>query len=126
VQACARRAAAQKWSAAAWLRRQLATILPDLADVRATHCWSCNVAFTWRELPGIGRRAGLWYALGCNGSGVVLMPYLGHKLALKIIGAKDGATAFDDLPLRAIPLYGGTPWFRPLMSAWFRVRDRVR
>jgi glycine/D-amino acid oxidase-like deaminating enzyme len=111
--------------AAKWLRRELGAILPDLGDVQATHCWSGNVAFTWRELPGIGRHGGLWHALGCNGSGVALMPYLGHKLARKIIGAADGATAFDDLPLRPIPFYWGTPWFRPLMSAWYRLRDRV-
>jgi len=111
--------------AARWLGRQLAAILPDLGDVHTTHCWSGNVAFTWRELPGVGRREGLWHALGCNGSGVALMPYLGHKLALKIIGVKEGATAFDDLPLRVMPLSWGAPWVRPLMSAWFRLRDRA-
>ena len=54
------------------------------------------------------------------------MPYLGHKLARKIIGAADGATAFDDLPLRPIPFYWGAPWFRPLMSAWYRLRDHFK
>ena len=107
------------------LRRELGAILPDLADVRLTHSWTGNVGFTLRELPGIGCRDGLWYALGCNGSGVALMPYLGHKLADKIIGARDAATAFDDLSLRPIPLYWGDPWFRPLMTAWYRLRDRI-
>ena len=63
------------------LRRELGAILPDLADVRLTHSWTGNVAFTLRELPGIGCRDGLWHALGCNGSGLALIPYLGHKLA---------------------------------------------
>ena len=110
--------------AATWLNRELSAILPDLAGVQVTHVWSGNVAFTLRELPGIGRHKGLWHALGCNGSGVALMPYLGHKLARKIIGSKDGATVFDDLPLRPIPFYWGDPWFRPLMTGWYRLTDR--
>jgi glycine/D-amino acid oxidase-like deaminating enzyme len=110
--------------AARWLQRELGAILPDLATVQLTHCWTGNVAFTLRELPGIGRHNGVWHALGCNGSGVALMPYLGNKLAHKITGAVDGTTAFDDLPLRPIPLYWGDPWFRPLMTAWHRLTDR--
>ena len=109
--------------AARWLQRELGAILPDLSTVRVTHCWTGNVAFTLRELPGIGRYNGVWHALGCNGSGVALMPYLGNKLAQKIIGAADGNTAFDDLPLRPIPLYWGDPWFRPLMTSWYRLAD---
>jgi glycine/D-amino acid oxidase-like deaminating enzyme len=109
--------------AARWLQRELGAILPDLASVQVTHCWTGNVAFTLRELPGIGRYNGVWHALGCNGSGVALMPYLGNKLAQKIIGAADGNTAFDDLPLRPIPLYWGDPWFRPLMTSWYRLAD---
>jgi glycine/D-amino acid oxidase-like deaminating enzyme len=110
--------------AARWLQRELGAILPDLATVQVTHCWTGNVAFTLWELPGIGRYNGVWHALGCNGSGVALMPYLGNKLAQKIIGAADGNTAFDDLPLRPIPLYWGDPWFRPLMTSWYRLADR--
>ena len=109
--------------AAAWLKRELLGIFPDLAGVEVSHAWTGNVAFTLRELPGIGRHNGLWHALGCNGSGVALMPFLGHKLAQKIIGAEDSATAFDDLPLRPIPFYWGDPWFRPLMTAWYRLTD---
>jgi len=25
-----------------------------------------------------------------------------------------------------VPFYNGTAWFRPLMTWWFRARDRVR
>ena len=78
---------------------------------------------TRSDLPGIGRHEGIWYALGCNGSGVALMPYLGHKVALKLLGKPEGATAFDDIPFTAVPMYNGTPWFRPMMTWAFRVRD---
>ena len=112
--------------AAGWLMKELRDIFPSLADARVSHVWTGNVAMTRSDLPGIGRRDGIWYALGCNGSGVALMPYLGHKLALKIIGKREGETAFDDIPFTAVPFYNGTAWFRPLMTWWFRARDMLR
>lgn len=112
--------------AAAWLMNELRAIFPSLEGTRASHVWTGNVAMTRSDLPGIGRRDGIWYALGCNGSGVALMPYLGHKLALKMLGHRDGKTAFDDLPFTAVPFYNGTAWFRPLMTGWFRARDMLR
>ena len=112
--------------AAERLTKELRAIFPALADTRVTHVWTGNVAMTRSDLPGIGQRDGIWFALGCNGSGVALMPYLGHKVALKLLGQQDGKTAFDDISFAAVPFYNGTAWFRPLMTWWFRARDRLR
>jgi glycine/D-amino acid oxidase-like deaminating enzyme len=112
--------------AAGWLMKELRAIFPSLSDARISHVWTGNVAMTRSDLPGIGQRDGIWYALGCNGSGVALMPYLGHKVALKILGQREGKTAFDDIPFAAVPFYNGTAWFRPLMTWWFRARDKAR
>ncbi|HEX4522973.1 MAG TPA: FAD-binding oxidoreductase [Casimicrobiaceae bacterium] len=112
--------------AAEWLMKELRAIFPTLAGTRVSHVWSGNVAMTRSDLPGIGQRDGIWFALGCNGSGVALMPYLGHKVALKVLGRQDGKTAFDDISFAAVPFYNGTAWFRPLMTGWFRARDRLR
>jgi glycine/D-amino acid oxidase-like deaminating enzyme len=111
--------------AARWLMKELRGIFPSLGDTRVTHVWTGNVAMTRSDLPGIGQRDGIWYALGCNGSGVALMPYLGHKVARRILGRADGATAFDDIPFTAVPLYNGTAWFRPFMTWWYRARDAM-
>ena len=111
--------------AAARLMKELCAIFPALEGSRVSHVWSGNVAMTRSDLPGIGQRDGIWYALGCNGSGVALMPHLGHKLALKILGRPEGRTAFDDIAFTAVPFYNGVAWFRPLMTWWFRARDRL-
>jgi glycine/D-amino acid oxidase-like deaminating enzyme len=111
--------------AAEWLMKELRAIFPTLAGTRVSHVWTGNVAMTRSDLPGIGQRDGIWFALGCNGSGVALMPYLGHKVALKVLGRQDGKTAFDDIPFAAVPFYNGTAWFRPLMTWWFRARDQL-
>ena len=112
--------------AATRLMKELRAIFPSLSDTNVSHVWTGNVAMTRSDLPGIGQRDGIWYALGCNGSGVALMPYLGHKLALKILGKSEGRTAFDDIPFTAVPFYNGTAWFRPMMTWWFRARDTLR
>jgi glycine/D-amino acid oxidase-like deaminating enzyme len=111
--------------AAGILARRLASVFPDLAGVGIAHAWTGNIAFTRSDLPAIGARGGLWYALGCNGSGVALMPYLGRKLALRVLGDPEGATAYDDIPFKAVPLYDGTPWFRPLLSYYYRAKERL-
>ena len=105
------------------LQRELVALFPDLRDVAITHTWTGHVAMTRSDLPGIGQCDGLWYALGCNGSGVALMTYLGHKLAQKILGETQGATAFDEIPFKTVPFYNGNPWFLPLMTYWLRARD---
>ena len=108
------------------LMKELRAIFPSLSETSLSHAWTGNVAMTRSDLPGIGLRDGIWYALGCSGSGVALMPYLGHKLALKLLGKGEGATAFDDIPFTAVPFYNGTAWFRPLMTWWFRAKDAWR
>lgn len=112
--------------AGARLRRELVALFPSLSDVAISHVWTGNVAMTRSDLPGIGQRDGLWYTLGCNGSGVALMPYLGHRLAQKILGMPEGRTAFDDIPFTAVPFYDGRPWFLPFMTLAFRARDLWR
>lgn len=110
--------------AADWLMNELRAIFPSLSGVRVSHVWTGNVAMTRSDLPGIGQRDGIWHAVGCNGSGVALMPYLGRKVALKVLGKPEGKTAFDDVRFPAVPLYNGNAWFRPLMTWWFRARDK--
>ena len=109
--------------AAAWLLNELCALFPSLQGTRVSHVWTGNVAMTRSDLPGIGQCDGIWYALGCNGSGVALMPYLGHKVALKLLGKAEGRTAFDDTPFTAVPFYNGNAWFRPLMTWWHRLKD---
>ena len=112
--------------AARWLMTELRAIFPSLADARVSHVWTGNVAMTRSDLPGIGQRDGIWYALGCNGSGVAMMPHLGRKLALKILGRPRAArrsTTYRSPPSRSTRAPRGSG---PLMTAWYRVKDGFR
>lgn len=112
-------------TAAARLGSHLLRLFPDLDGVRLDHVWTGNVAMTRSDLPAIGQdREGRWYALGCNGSGVALMPYLGHKAALKILGDRDGTTAFDDIRTAGVPFLFARPLLQRALSLVWRARER--
>ena len=106
------------------LYKTLIARLPDVAGTRISHAWSGNVAFTFDGTPHMGERDGLFYALGCNGSGVAMLNYLGYQTARKMLGVPGFTCAFDT-PLPGNALYTGHPWFLPFIGSWFRLRDRL-
>lgn len=103
--------------------RYMLGLFPSLENVGVTHSWSGWVAFTPSLLPAIGKRAGIHYAMGYNGSGVAMAPYLGFRIAHKILGDEEGRTAFDHLPFRTWPLTAALPLVRPVLGAWHRLKD---
>lgn len=104
------------------LHRFMHALFPELASVEVTHSWAGLVAFSRDGLPHLGVRDGVHYALAYCGSGVAMAPYLGYKIAQRLLRSKAAATAFDDLAFPAIPLYTGRPWFLPLLDLYHRWR----
>jgi glycine/D-amino acid oxidase-like deaminating enzyme len=96
---------------------------PQLKGTRITHAWTGNVAFTFDELPHMGKRDGLHFALGCNGSGVAMMSYLGREIARKASGKTNRQVAFDREDFPSLPFYSESPWFLPMVGTWFRTAD---
>ncbi len=111
--------------AAEILHRFMTDRFPQLKGIRISHAWTGNVAFTVDELPHMGKFENLHYALGCNGSGVAMMSYLGHQTARKIIGRTNRICAFDRPEFPDHPLYHGNPWFLPFVGSYFRSRDWI-
>ena len=110
---------------AAELQRRMVALYPELAGARISHAWNGQIAYTFDHLPHIGVRDGLHYALGYCGGGLTMGSYLGHKIALRILGSKEAATEFDDRHFPTLPLYRGKPWFMPLVYGYYYWRDRV-
>jgi glycine/D-amino acid oxidase-like deaminating enzyme len=107
------------------LHRFMTDRFPQLRDVKVTHAWTGNVAFTLDAVPHMGQQDGMHYLLGCNGSGVAMMTYLGWQTARKIAGVANYACAFDGEEFPDHPLYSGNPWFLPAFGGWYRLRDTV-
>ena len=85
------------------------------------------MAFTYDNVPHIGLHRGMHYALGCNGSGVAMMTYLGNLIARRILKSNAVSSAYIglDLPNIPVPGYRGEPWFLPIVGGWYRLRDRI-
>ncbi|MBV8826166.1 MAG: FAD-binding oxidoreductase [Hyphomicrobiales bacterium] len=107
------------------LHRMMTARFPQLARARVTHAWTGSVAFTFDFLPHMGRHDGMHYLLGCNGSGIAMMTYLGTQTARKILGGANRVSALDEREFPTMPLYNGNPWFLPVVGGYYRLRDRL-
>lgn len=106
------------------LHRAMTKRFPQMAGTRITHSWGGNVAMTLDSMPHIGGSEGLHYALGCNGSGVAMMSYLGHSVGRKIAEQSRGPiNAFDMGDIPGHPFYFGNTWFLFAIGSWYQARD---
>jgi len=100
-------------------------VYPQLRGVALTHSWNGFVAFSFDHLPHMGTHQDVHYAMGCNGSGVAMMSYLGRQIGLKILGKTHRRCAFEEIPFPTRPMYSGNPWFLPAIGGWYRLRDNI-
>ncbi len=111
---------------AAKLHQAACSYFPELAQVKLTHCWEGQCAFTFDKLPHIGIKDGVHYAVGYCGVGLPMGTWMGHRAGLKLLGrAEEGATPFDGRPFPTRPFYSGDPWFLPAMMAYYNAKDRI-
>jgi hypothetical protein len=66
---------------------------------------------------------GVHYAIGYCGTGVSRSTFFGHKVALKVLGHPEGATAFDDLDFPPFPVQPVAKYAVPVVETWYRLRD---
>ncbi len=110
---------------AAILHKGLLEVHPQLAGHRIEYAWGGNVGFTFDRMPHVGRtNDGVTFALGCCGTGVALMTYLGTKVGEWLTGGEAPALTKLQFPLVPAP-YEGRPWFLPVAGEWFRLQDRL-
>jgi glycine/D-amino acid oxidase-like deaminating enzyme len=118
----ARRTAATTARAATILRRDMIAVFPELASAAIDYAWGGNVAFTRDQMPHAGMLDEAYFAAGYCGHGIAMATALGDAVARRIAGDRtEHPLMTDQLP--TIPFYRGTPWFLPLVGAYYRVRD---
>lgn len=110
------------------LARELVRVHPQLQDAAIDRAWGGNVAITFDRLPHCGRTAlpgggSVAFAGGCNGTGVALMTWFGHRAAAWLTGEAP-PPPFARLPFPEVPLHGLRDRYLPLVGSWFRLRDR--
>src|SRR5690625_2467889 len=97
--------------------------LPQLKGTKISFAWSGYLGFTFDSIPHIGQKDGIYYVLGCNGSGVAMMSFLGNQLAQKIAGLPAYECHYDR-PIPEHQLYQGKPWFLGPVGGVFKVLDK--
>jgi glycine/D-amino acid oxidase-like deaminating enzyme len=107
------------------LRRALVDIFPVLEQTKISHTWFGNVAMNRDMVPRIFSKAGIRYAAGYCGSGVVWARWAGDKAARQILGDTSAASALDFRPPPAVPLFNGRPWFMPAVFGWLSLQDKL-
>lgn len=105
-----------------FLYDQMVAVHPQLAGVQVTHAWGGNVAMTLDRLPHIGQIEGAWYATGCNGSGVALNTWLGHRLAAALCGDVP-FPACAELRHRSLPFHSARSAYLPLVGRYLSLED---
>lgn len=109
------------------VRRAIADIYPDLANVKASHVWGGTLAITPTRMPAFQRRGGrVWSISGWSGSGIHMATMGGMVLAEAISGTME---RWDVLARCPTPAFPGGDWFRfPLLATAMSLaalRDRI-
>lgn len=106
------------------LRDLMLGVLPQLSDARISHSWLGTLGFTRDHVPRVGRdRHGVHFAVGYSGSGVAMAPYLGWRVAQKVLATSEAACGFDKLDLDPVPMRFGLPLALPFVEMWYRMKD---
>ncbi len=105
-----------------FLYASMLTVHPQLAGVPVERAWGGQVALTIDRLPHCGSIGGIWYATGCNGSGVALNTWMGHRMAGALCG--EPLPPFAELAHKPLPLHALRRAWLPAVSAWFQFQDR--
>jgi len=112
---------------AAFVRRHMLKVYPQLATARIEHAWGGTLAITLNRLPFIRRlRPGVYVAAGYSGQGVALAPFAGKVIADAIRGDPARLDRFAALPVPPFP--GGRFLRTPALIAgmsWYALRDRL-
>ena len=109
------------------IRRQIAEVYPDLAEVELTHAWGGYVGITMPRKPFMREvKPNVISIGGFSGHGVMLANFAGKLYAEAVSGNRDRLKLFEDLKISAFP--GGRalrPMLLYLALNWYALRDRI-
>ena len=106
-----------------FLYDNMVRIHPQLQGVAIDYAWTGYVAMTLDRLPHVGTINGAWYATGCNGTGVSLNGWLGHRLG-EVVTGQAPPPAFAEMPHPRIPFKPLSSSYVPLVGRYLAIQDR--
>ncbi|WP_223476326.1 NAD(P)/FAD-dependent oxidoreductase [Oricola indica] len=109
------------------IRKQIAEIYPELAEVEITHAWGGSVGITMPREPFVRDvKPGVTAIGGFSGHGVMLSNFTGKLYAEAVTGNRDRLQYFRDLKVPAFP--GGRRFRKPMLTlalTWYAMLDKL-
>ena len=109
------------------IRKQIAEIYPELADIGIDYAWGGSVGITMPRTPFVREvMPGVTAAGGFSGHGVMLSHFTGRLYAEAVTGKTDRLQYYRDLKVPAFP--GGRTFRKPMLTlalTWFAMLDRI-
>jgi len=107
------------------LRNFMEHTFPSLKGVGITHSWFGNVCFAYDFVSHVGRlKEGVYYSSCCNGNGISMATYLGHRTAEMMLGVLGHDRGVVNTHFPRLYFYDGHPWFLPMVGSWYRFLDK--
>jgi gamma-glutamylputrescine oxidase len=112
---------------AAFVRKPMLRVFPQLDDVRIDYAWGGTLAITLPRIPDFGRLApNVIYAQGYSGQGINIATLAGKLIAEAVAGQ---AERFDWMADVKVPSFPGGTWLRypglMLGVLWYTLKDRL-
>lgn len=112
---------------AAFVRKPMLRVFPQLTDKRIDYAWSGSVAITLKRMPHFGRlEPNIFFAHGYSGQGINIAT-LGGKLVAEALAGQ--AERFDVMAKLKTPKFPGGTWLRyPGLVAgmlFYAMKDRL-
>jgi glycine/D-amino acid oxidase-like deaminating enzyme len=109
-----------------YLTRYAARLWPVLRDVRWTHGWSGQLAYTPDHYPHIHEPdEGVLVCLGYNGRGVAMSSAMGPELARRAMGGRAASIDMPITTIREMPFHGLWRSGVAARVAYGRIRDML-
>lgn len=108
------------------LREFMLHTFPSLENARITHSWFGNVCFAYDFCSHVGKMPdGTYYTSCCNGGGISMMTYLGHRSAEMLLGLPGHDRGVVNTHFPRLYFYNGHPWFLPMVGTYYRFLDKA-
>lgn len=112
---------------AAFVRKPMLRVFPQLKDVQVDYAWSGTLAITMPRIPDFGRLApNIVYAQGYSGQGINIATLAGKLIAEAVAGQAERFDCMADIKVPNFP--GGTLLRYPGLLAgvlWYTLKDRL-
>lgn len=109
------------------LRKKMASIYPDLANVRIDYAWGGTIGVPVTRVPQLGKLASnVFYCQGYSGHGVNVTQLTGKIMADAVAGTMEQFDLFADVKPLIIP--GAATFTKPMVALgvlYYQIKDRL-